>query len=137
MAEGESFPVYPGDWQFDPDNLVKTVVAVPLLQKIERNPAEVQPVIIDVNVRFEQGRETAQANILRMIERAIVEAGNASNQGPNRSKTEASSQYVYARLQGQVIQKLVEMDQAQETRAIYHVWPDFAIYPHVEISSHS
>src|SRR5256714_12223001 len=122
MPEG-GFPASdPDDWQFDPDNLVKTVIAVPLLKRIEGNPEEVQPVIIDVNVRFEQGRQTAQTEILKMIESAIDEVGGARNQGANRSKTETSSQYVYARLQGQVIRKLVEMDQAQGTRAIYHVW---------------
>ncbi len=131
MAEREFPAADPKDKSFDPDNLVKTVIAVPLLNRIENNPGDVQPIIIDVNVRFEQGRETAQTEILKMIETAIGEVGDRQDQGPNISKTNTSSQYVYARLQGQVIRKLVEMDQAQETRAIYHVWPDFAIHAHM------
>ena len=130
MAD-ERIPLDGGDDLFDPDNLVKTVIAVPLLLAINQDPEAMRRVIIDVNVRYAAGRAAAQNDILTMIGNALEAAGDQPGQGANLFKSRASSQYVYARLQGKVIRKLVEIDQGRDTRAIYHVWPDFAVHPHI------
>ncbi|MGZ4989000.1 MAG: S8 family peptidase, partial [Limisphaerales bacterium] len=114
--------------RFDPNNLVKTVIAVPLLKEIEADPDALRYVIIDSNVRYTEGRHRAKDLILQFIEDAIKAAGDANaKQGANRSKSEASQQYVYARLQGKVIRALITRDQQNDTRAIFHVWPDFIV----------
>ena len=114
--------------RFDPENLVKSVIAVPLLKDIEADPNALRYVIIDSNVRYSEGRHRAKDLILQFIEDAIKAAGDANvKQGANRYKSEASQQYVYARLQGKVIRVLVARDQQNDTRAIFHVWPDFVV----------
>lgn len=114
------------DLRFDPDNLITTVIAVPLLRQIEAGGGDLIYVIIDVNIRYAGGRQKAQAQVYLTIDQAVREAGDRADQGVNRSKSDASSQYVYAKLQGKVIRRLVEIDQSG-AGAIYHVWPDFII----------
>jgi serine protease AprX len=119
----------PGDArQFDPENLVKTVIAVPLLKDIERDPAALRYIIIDVNLRHGEGRDSAKSDIFQFVADAIQAAGDPNvQQGVHRSKSEASQQYVYAQLQGKVIRELVARDQRNPARAIFHVWPDFIV----------
>jgi serine protease AprX len=114
--------------RFDPDSLIRAVIAVPLLERIKAAPAELCYVIIDTNLRHDDGPQKAKAAIFDLIQTAIQTTADANiRQGANRSKSEASQQYVYAHLQGKVIQELVALDQKRETRAIFHVWPDFIV----------
>jgi serine protease AprX len=119
------------DRRFDPENLIKTVIAVPLLNDIDADGSKIRPVIIDVNIRFSTGRDGAKKRVFEWIEQAIKGYGDAVGQGVSRQKSVTSQQYVYAQLQGKVIRALVELDQSQsvEERCIYHVWPDFLIKP--------
>ena len=114
-----------GSARFDPENLVKTVIAVPLLRDIQADPAAVHYVIIDLNFRHTEGRLKAKSDALDLIGKAIQAAGDPGvEQGPQRAKTETSQHYVYARLQGKVVRWLVEHD---EDGAIFHIWPDFVV----------
>ena len=135
-------PPTQGDRKFYPENLVKTIIAMPLLRDIETDESKPLFVIIDVNIRFAKGRDAAQEHIFEMIQEAVAEKGDIPGQGANLSKSRASQQYVYAKLQGKVIRRLVEKDQGEQTpagqeqtttprheRCIYHVWPDFIIRP--------
>src|ERR1700674_4950404 len=113
---------------FDPENLIKTVIAVPLLKYIDGDPAALQYIIIDVNLRHGEGRDKAKGDIFQFIVDAIQAAGDPNvQQGAHRSKSESSRQYVYARLQGKVIRELVARDQRNKARSIFHVWPDFIV----------
>lgn len=114
---------------FDPDNLVKSVIAIPLLRQIAENPDASRAVIVDVNLRYARGRDEARREIVELIRSAAGDEPELNR--VNESKTAASSQYVYARLQGKVISKLVELDQSQDARAIHHIWPDFPIQAHM------
>ncbi len=121
-----------GDFQrFDPDNLVKTVIAVPLLRQIESDSVTPLFVIIVVNNRYVKGRESAKRRIFELVNNAISLISDNPDQGVNESKSNTSPQYVYAKLQGKVIRAVVEADQAEavDHRSIHHVWPDFIIRP--------
>ncbi|MFI5338002.1 MAG: hypothetical protein ACHQ5A_14525, partial [Opitutales bacterium] len=110
------------------ENLLKSVIAVPLLLDIERAPADLHWVIIDLNLRHTEGRQGAKDTIYKLVDDALREAGNENpDQKVSRSKSDASQQYVYARLQGNIIRKVVERDQQSPVRAIFHVWPDFIV----------
>jgi serine protease AprX len=114
--------------RFDPENLVKSVIAVPLLRQIEKDPAELHWVIIDINLRHGAGRQGAKDTIYKLVEDALHDAGNTNpDQKVNRSKSDASQQYVYARLSGNIIRSIVASDQRNPTRAIFHIWPDFIV----------
>lgn len=137
--------------QFTPETLDSTVIAIPLLnklkeehKKIKEDPArkpESFPVIIDLNLEYPGGRGQAGDWVMKAVNGLIEEVGKDKDphrQGINKTKSEYSSQYVFASLEGDVIRELVKRDsqtKAQDTtvgtrvgpRAIYHIWPDFKI----------
>jgi serine protease AprX len=96
-------------------------------------------VIIDVNLRYPQGRDKAREWIIEWIMETV---------GPSlkKEKMEFTNQYVFARMSGSEIRQLVQSDtnEANERqkkrgptdpqnpdfyRAIHSVWPDFPIRP--------
>src|ERR1017187_4664814 len=114
--------------RFDPENLVRSVIAVPLLRNIEKDPAELHWVIVDVNLRHSEGRQGAKNTIYKLVEDTLREGGDSNPyQKVNRSKSDASQQYVYARLRGNIIRSIVQREQRNATRAIFHIWPDFIV----------
>lgn len=138
---------------FTPETLDKTVIAIPLLNKLneeterlEKNPRlrrEVFPVIIDLNLEYPEGRDGARDWVMKATEAITRKSGskkNAGSQGINKLKSKYSQQYVFAVLEGDVIRELVRRDRLPKVepkdptvgvivgpRAIYHIWPDFEI----------
>jgi subtilisin family serine protease len=132
---------------FKPEILDKTVIAIPLLDKLNAEIAklrqdsslehEVFPVIIDINLAYPEGRDGARAWITDTTEKIIGKTGKKKDrgrQGVNTAKSRFSQQYVFAVLEGDVIRELVRQDSLPKTagaksgpRAIYHIWPDFEI----------
>ncbi len=109
-------------------------------------------IIIDLNLDYPGGRQTAREWVLDNLDRAKQEAGVVDDgQDIHWEKDNPTSQYIFARLEGRAIQKLVELDaiwaqaeakrresmtanpalktevEARKCRAIYHVWPDFEV----------
>src|SRR5258708_201877 len=64
------------DTEFDSENLIKTVVAVPLLRDIEKDESALLYVIVDMNTRYEGGRNSARDRVLKMVGDAISEVGD-------------------------------------------------------------
>jgi subtilisin family serine protease len=136
---------------FTPETLDKTVIAIPLLKKLEDErkkletdaslAREVFPVIIDLNLEYPSGRENAREWVKTTVNAIIKDLGRENtSQGINESKTDLSEQYVFAELEGDVIRELVKRDSGPKEattgaassdsvgpRAIYHIWPDFEI----------
>lgn len=128
---------------FTPKDLDKSVIAIPLLRILapEREGHDsagtsgevpvsgVVGVIVDLNLEFRGGRDKARQRLTKLVDEATARAGNGSvNQGINTSKTHR--QYVFARLEPNVIRELVRLDQAERNsagQAIYRIWPDFKI----------
>ena len=134
---------------FKPETLDRTVIALPLLEKLNEemeNPSdehEVFPVIIDLNLEYPGGLNLAREWVIKTTERIIGKAESESEnarEGINYFKSDFSQQYLFAALEGETIRKLVNRDslleddtkgQAAQGRslphAIYHIWPDFEI----------
>jgi serine protease AprX len=116
-----------GDEPFTPRVLDKTVIAIPLLERIRRDPAELHPVIIDVNLEYPGGRTLAKNRVFELYSLALKVSNRPDDQHlPDRPDT--VSQYLFGTLQGFVIRELVRLD--KETAgppAIYHIWPDFEV----------
>ncbi len=110
----------------DPYGLDKTVISVPLLEKLEAKDAVAGPlpVIIDLNLMFPGGRENARRHVLRIISSTIADRAGLS---VNRVKSRPGSQYVYAKLDGDAIRAIVREDGRSEAHAIYRIWPDFVV----------
>ena len=131
---------------FDPTTLDRTVIAIPLLEKIEAEereaaaarrkkidrPPVIIPIIIDLNLLYPGGRSEAKETVLGWIKQAIQRAATVpERQGVHRAKTDLSSQYVFAELEAPVIQELARLNDAagEGRRAIYRIWPDFEVGP--------
>jgi serine protease AprX len=117
---------------FTPDVLETTVIALPLLERLEKDGlAEPQDIIVDVNRDYPGGRDKAQERIRELIAQ-LVKAHRVRGQGVHGRKTDLTSQYVFGRLRGDLIQELVRRDRElaeKEERkpALYRVWPDFEV----------
>ena len=134
---GVSFPQgNPDRKPFSPFNMENTVIALPLLEKIQRDgPNTPQDIIIDVHLEYPGGRMKAKEWVLQKI--ATITGQNAYD-SVNKIKTDLSQQYVFGTLEGAQIQELVRQDSEESRKqageatvrsAVYHVWPDFDIEP--------
>jgi serine protease AprX len=116
---------------FNPDNMVRSVVAVPMLQRIEADADAIQSVLIEVNVTYAEGRSKAKDVVNQRVLKAIGDAGGSPDEQFISWKSETSDQYVYAELSGKAIRRLVELDRTGLPQgspgAIYHIWPDFKV----------
>lgn len=109
-------------------------------------------IIIDLNLEHPHGREAARRWVLEHIETAKQHADvRDPGQDIHWEKDNPGSQYIFARLEGRAILKLVELDMedarieaekrrdavsnpslksqvdAKRFRSIFHVWPDFEV----------
>lgn len=97
--------------RFDPRILDRSVIAIPLLEEINKNDNEVHAVIIDANLDYDAGREAGRKWIREAIENAIaIIAPSDKNQGVREKKSDLSNQYIFARLSGKVIREVVRLD---------------------------
>lgn len=109
--------------EFDPKNLDKTVVALPLLQKIHAKGGRTRSheVIIDINLEFNGGRDAARQKVERLVSNVNGELIGSTNQ------------YIFAHLKGSAIIEIVQQDKMRSCgtqavewpdRLIYRIWPD-------------
>lgn len=129
---------------FDPKDLNRTVIAVPLLVKLagpedakaRTGLATTYDIIIDLNLDFPGGRRAAHRRVSSLVKEILQEKGiSPDEQGIYDWKSKRSEQYVFAKLRGDLIQLLVQRDQAatlppgkgRSPRAIYRIWPDFEV----------
>jgi serine protease AprX len=134
---------------FTPDNMDRTVIAIPLLNKLkaEREKKKQDPdhqpecyeVIIDVQLAHPGGRPAARGRVEKLVqeilkETAIRRQSDVTKQGINKAKSALSQQYLFGRLDGAVIEELARRDtpaasdkKAQSERAIYRIWEDFKV----------
>ena len=121
---------------FTPEQLDRTVLAIPLINDLrdEREKLRADPdlaprkwdVVLDLNLEFATNREQAREAAREIIEQSIAEHGeDKETQGVGEAKS-ATSQYVFAALEGEVIRDVVDRNEAVG-RPIFRIWPDFEI----------
>jgi len=136
---------------FTPRVLDRTVIAVPLLNDLKKEKRELKTgrrkkpmlhaVVIDINLEYSQGRAIAREQIKQLVKESAAAVGTVKSQGVNEAKSRFSDQYLFARLEGDVLREMVRRDNLSEPvetsgdataiahRAIYRIWPDFQIRP--------
>ena len=127
---------------FTPENLDRTVIAIPLLNDLQAEadgtvPARPHKIIIDLNLEFPGGRDEARWWVFAAIRDLLQNspADEPKDQEIFEERGVLSPQYVFASLRARAIQELVTRDAAEHdktgthfrSRAIYHIWPDFEI----------
>jgi hypothetical protein len=122
--------------EFTPEQLDRTVLAIPLIKtlrderrKLEAHP-ELEPmkypIVADINLEYSKDRRETREEAENLIEAAIDACGrDKDHQGVHRAKTDRSQQYIFARLEGDVIRCVV--DRNEPDRPIFRIWPDFEI----------
>jgi serine protease AprX len=137
---------------FDPENLSSSVIAIPLLRDLrDKKKKGPHAVIIDLNLEYAGGdKETRGRKAARLwVETEIAaimrarKKKTAKSEGINHAKSRLTEQYIFAKLDGDIIQELVRRDRrpkpglqgktGRNGKAIFHIWPDFKI--HALISS--
>ena len=118
--------------EFNPRDLDKTVIAVPLIEEMQRTPKTVLDVIVDFNLDYAGGRQGARAQIRKLID-AIT--SKVKDEGVQVRKSKLSQQYVFASLRPASIRELARRDAADPTgRAIYKIWFDHEIVAYINKS---
>ncbi len=137
---------------FTPEVLDKSVLSIPLLkilneekEQLERDPGrepQAHAVVIDLNLEYSKGRSSARTRAEELILDAIRETGRDEHQAIDHVKSRYGDQYLFARLEGEVLRLVVERDSRADPvettddpsapvrqRAIYRIWPDFEVRP--------
>src|SRR5437763_1213575 len=132
----------PKEKPFLPQNLDRTVIAIPLLKDLKREdkgkkPPEAHDVIIDLNLEYPGGRDGASEWVRTTIDelRENAPQGEPADQFIKMERGALSPQYVFACLRARIIRGLVTRDAEEHDKdgsdfrkhAIYHIWPDFKI----------
>ena len=142
---------------FTPETLDRSVISIPLLDKMQEDGLDaVQNIIIDVNLEYPGGRRVARDKIRDWIDElvAVSEAEKSGRkkgaeapggEGVNRAKSEYSQQYLFGRLSGRNIRALVVRDQEDRKSttgrdgkpwppALYRVWLDHEVARFANVS---
>jgi subtilisin family serine protease len=115
---------------FDPKDLESTVIAFPLLRRMQQDPNAIQLVLIALHNGY--GDPDSAAKKVR----AIVDDVFAEEKHDGEAViTRDLSQYVVARLTANSIRAVVARDRAQPPPAIYQMWPDFDVHPLINKSA--
>ncbi len=116
--------------KFDPDNLNKSVIALPLLEEMIDNPEKVHRVLIDVNLDHIAGRKIARELLINEIKKVIA-VTDPQGSYVMEEESEENQQYVFAYLSSNVVQEIARSEALNnpETRykLIYKIWPDFPV----------
>src|SRR6266404_576479 len=144
----------PAEKPFTPETLDRTIIALPLLDKIRNaKPSDQFDIIIDVNLEYAGGRTEARKILWQWVDELPevrrskdVAAGGGSvpappagkAQGIDASKSKYSQQYLFGRLSAANIRALVQRNEQarRETAneagkpgpsALYRIWQDDAV----------
>ena len=129
---------------FTPETLDRTVIAIPLLNKIEKDGLrKPQNVIIDINLEYPDGREKARELAWKWIDDLggvtktfgkPAESISAGDQGVNPTKSRYSQQYLFGQLSGKNIRELARRNEKERQgkrgaggSAIYRIWLDHEV----------
>jgi hypothetical protein len=116
-------------WNFVPRQLDRTVIAIPLLDRLEeedhgeREP-EPHAIVMELNLEHSESR----AETRRLAERIVDETIERSDEREDWQQREHTDQYLFASLWGPTIRAIVAFNEKVD-RPIYRIWPDFQIGP--------
>ena len=130
---------------FTPDTLDRTVIALPLLEKMrDASPSDLFNVIIDVNLEYVSGRAGARKVLWQWIDKLpdvhptydfahgigpIAAVNSGSEQEIHASKSKYSQQYLFGRLSAENIRTLVRRNEIERKEKpgqspLHRIWLD-------------
>jgi serine protease AprX len=129
----------PQEKPFTPETLDRTIISLPLLEKLkDATPEDVFDVIIDVNLDYPGGREAARKDLAQQVQELPEVRASSGALGINKSKSKFSQQYLFGRLTAADIRKLAirSQDARKENKvaqdrpspgALYRIWLDHEV----------
>jgi serine protease AprX len=113
---------------FDQRSLESSVIAIPLLERLDQHPRRRHHMIVDLSLVHPGGLSTARQRLYELIEEV---ADRPIDAVADITKGEYTPQYAYVRLTRAEVRRLVAADLAAgpEDRVIHRVWPDFEVQP--------
>ena len=131
-----------GQTDFDQTTLCKTTISVALIALMnEAPPPATINVIIDANLGYIEGRQTARERIEEMVLEIIAKSPHRTKKMSRESlavrKNAANQQYIFARLRPDSIRLLVQLDaekDRKDLRAIYKIWFDHPVKQLIDAS---
>jgi hypothetical protein len=130
MSETEGTdPTTAERWKFNPEQLDRTVLAIPLLhdlkaEKEHKKERELHPVVMEINLEHPAPRDETREIAEELVQEAMAKRRAGYKQ--QRLKQITSPQYLYAVLWGDTIRAIVDENE-KRGRPIYRIWPDFEI----------
>jgi hypothetical protein len=130
MSETEGTdPTTSERWKFNPEQLDRTVLAIPLLndlkaEKARKREKELHPVVMEINLEHPAPRDETRKLAENLVKDAM--ATQRAGYKEQRLKPTTSPQYLYAVLWGDTIRAIVDENE-KRGRPIYRIWPDFEI----------
>jgi serine protease AprX len=145
---------------FTPRTLDRTIIALPLLEKMRiARDDDTFDIIIDVNLEYSGGRKVArdalwkwidglkdvQASHPDNVDPASAPSGPQKVQGIDASKSKYSQQYLFGKLSGANIKALVQWSEQAKKQppntedkpgksALYRIWQDDKVSPFTNLS---
>jgi serine protease AprX len=132
---------------FEESHLDRSAIALPLLDAImaerERRATSAHviqdgeqfSVMIDLDLRYTEGREKARVRVAELIDQVVLEVPGSTGQTPHPPRPtrlwNAGTNYVFAWLTGRQLLEIVRRDTLSnlDTRAIFRIWPNHPVEP--------
>ena len=111
----------------DPFKLSKSIISIPLLEKMEDSKeSDILDVIIDINLNYKEGRAAARTKLIERIKSL------QRNEAVETKVFDDHPQYIFVSLTAEDIRQLVKRDLEESLndktlRLIYKIWPDFQV----------
>lgn len=130
---------------FDPEELDLSVISKPLLDRMEKKGDDVPiPTVIDLNFSFREGLPAAKAHVLKYLDEML--GPEVAAEAVDARKTDLAPQFIFANLTAQTVRHLAvfaykngikaeEGEAAFSNRAIFLIWLDFELQPHITRSA--
>ena len=118
--------------RFNPKDLQRTVLALPLIERINDDETAPQAIIIDLNLEY-PGRGEARSQAISLLKRLMATEGlDHTKEALNVGKSQFTPQYLFATLRGTTIRVLArelvtKSNGGGQGSPIYKIWPDFPV----------
>lgn len=117
--------------RFEQRVLDSSIIAIPLLERMDREPEDRHHVIIDLSLLHPGGLAAARDRLHELLAEVTERAVDDLDEFVDRRKGDYTPQYAYARLTRDQVRALVVADLAAgpRERVVHRVWPDFEVRP--------
>jgi serine protease AprX len=129
-GEGQD-PEGAGPHGFEQRVLDSSIIAIPLLERLDAEPRRRHHVIIDLSLLHPGGLTAARERLHELLASVTGRSLDALDEVVDVRKGEYTPQFAYARLTRKEVRALVaaDLDAGSERRVVHRVWPDFEVRP--------